>query len=63
MGLAMGKSGELASEGSYWWDGAAGTSFWIDPKENMFGIFLINILPPNNQAAQQFQRLAYQAIQ
>ena len=58
-----GKSGEPASEGSYWWGGAAGTSFWIDPKENMFGIFLINILPPNNQAAQQFQRLAYQAIQ
>jgi CubicO group peptidase (beta-lactamase class C family) len=58
-----GKSGEPASEGSYWWGGAAGTSFWIDPKENMFGIFLINILPPNNEAAQQFQRMAYQAIQ
>jgi CubicO group peptidase (beta-lactamase class C family) len=26
-----GKSGEPASEGSYWWGGAAGTSFWIDP--------------------------------
>jgi len=58
-----GKSGEPASEGSYWWGGAAGTSFWIDPKENMFGIFLINVLPPNREAAQQFQRLAYQAIQ
>jgi CubicO group peptidase (beta-lactamase class C family) len=58
-----GKSGEPASEGSYWWGGAAGTSFWIDPKENMFGIFLINILPPNTEAAQQFQRMAYQAIQ
>lgn len=58
-----GKSGEPASEGSYWWGGAAGTSFWIDPKENMFGIFFINILPPNNNAAQQFQRMAYQAIQ
>lgn len=58
-----GKSGEPASEGSYWWGGAAGTSFWIDPKENMFGIFLINVLPPNTQAAQQFQRMAYQAIQ
>ena len=58
-----GKSGEPASEGSYWWGGAAGTSFWIDPKENLFGIFLINILPPNTEAAQQFQRMAYQAIQ
>lgn len=58
-----GKSGEPASEGSYWWGGAAGTSFWIDPKENMFGIFLINVFPPNRNAAQQFQRLAYQGIQ
>ena len=57
-----GKSGEPASEGSYWWGGAAGTSFWIDPKEHMFGIFFINILPPNNNAAQQFQRMAYQAL-
>jgi CubicO group peptidase (beta-lactamase class C family) len=58
-----GKSGEPASEGSYWWGGAAGTSFWIDPKEHLFGIFFINILPPNNNAAQQFQRLTYQALE
>jgi CubicO group peptidase (beta-lactamase class C family) len=58
-----GKSGEPASEGSYWWGGAAGTSFWIDPKEHLFGIFFINILPPNNSAAQQFQRLTYLALE
>ena len=58
-----GKSAEPASAGAYWWGGAAGTSFWIDPAEKMFGIFLINILPPNNNAAQQFQRLAYQALE
>jgi CubicO group peptidase (beta-lactamase class C family) len=58
-----GKSGEPASAGSYWWGGAAGTSFWIDPAEHMFGVFLINILPPNNTAAAEFQRLAYQALE
>lgn len=58
-----GVSGEPASAGSYWWGGAAGTSFWIDPSEKMFGIFLINILPPNNTAAKEFQRLAYQALE
>jgi CubicO group peptidase (beta-lactamase class C family) len=58
-----GKSGEPASEGSYWWGGAAGTSFWIDPKENMFGIFLMNELPPDKVMQQQFQRLTYLAIQ
>jgi hypothetical protein len=29
----------------------------------MFGIFLINVLPPDSQAAGQFQRLAYQALE
>jgi len=58
-----GKSGVPASEGSYWWGGAAGTSFWIDPKEHMFGIFLINVLPPESTAATQFQQLAYLALE
>jgi CubicO group peptidase (beta-lactamase class C family) len=57
-----GRSPEVGSEGAYWWGGAAGTSFWIDPKERLFGIFLIQILPPNNSAARQFQRMAYEAL-
>lgn len=57
-----GRSPEVGSEGAYWWGGAAGTSFWIDPKERLFGIFLIQILPPNNNAAQQFQRMAYESL-
>ena len=57
-----GKSPDVGSAGSYRWGGAAGTSFWLDPKENMFGIFLIQILPPNVSAAGEFQRLAYMAL-
>jgi CubicO group peptidase (beta-lactamase class C family) len=57
-----GKSPEPGSAGSYRWAGAAGTTFWIDPKEHMFGLFFINILPPNVSASQQFQRMAYQAL-
>jgi len=57
-----GKSGEPASAGSYWWGGAAGTSFWIDPSEHMVGIFLINMMPPEHTAASQFQQLAYLAL-
>jgi CubicO group peptidase (beta-lactamase class C family) len=57
-----GKSPELSSQGAYWWGGAAGTSFWIDPKEHLFGMFLIQILPPNNSAAGEFQRMTYQAL-
>jgi len=57
-----GKMPSPGSAGTYWWGGAAGTSFWIDPKEHMIGVFLIQILPPNNNAAEQFKRLAYDAL-
>jgi CubicO group peptidase (beta-lactamase class C family) len=57
-----GKAPDVGSQGTYRWGGAAGTSFWIDPKEHMFGIFLIQILPPNVGAAGEFQRLAYEAL-
>jgi hypothetical protein len=32
--LGPGKSANVGSEGEYNWGGAAGTSFWIDPKEH-----------------------------
>ena len=37
----VGKSGVLGSLGSYGWGGAFGTYFFIDPKEEMFGILMI----------------------
>jgi CubicO group peptidase (beta-lactamase class C family) len=62
--LGPGKTGTVGSEGEYYWGGAAGTSFWIDPKEHMYGVFLINVLPPTNiPAADQFQRMAYLALE
>jgi CubicO group peptidase (beta-lactamase class C family) len=57
-----GKAPDVGSAGTYRWGGAAGTTFWIDPKEHMFGIFLIQILPPNVTASGEFQRLAYDAL-
>jgi CubicO group peptidase (beta-lactamase class C family) len=62
--LGPGKVGSVGSEGEYNWAGAAGTSFWIDPKEHMFGVFLINVLPPRDiPAADQFKRMAYLALE
>jgi len=58
-----GKTGVIGSEGEYFWGGAAGTRFWIDPKEQMIGIFMIQILPHTNLTyGTQFRQLAYQAI-
>ena len=58
-----GKTGVIGSEGEYFWGGAAGTRIWIDPKEQMIGIFMIQILPHTNLTyGSQFRQLAYQAI-
>ena len=61
--LGPGKSATVGSEGEYNWGCAAGTGFWIDPKEHMIGVFLVNILPSNEVVANgQFKRMAYEAL-
>ncbi|MEO8662614.1 MAG: serine hydrolase domain-containing protein [Bryobacteraceae bacterium] len=61
--LGPGKSATVGSAGEYFWGGAAGTSFWIDPKEHMMGVFLVNVLPSSEVVAGgQFKRLAYNAL-
>ena len=58
-----GKSGMIGSRGEYRWGGAAGTRFWIDPKEEMVSIFMVQILPYRGLSyGREFKRLAYQAI-
>ena len=43
-----GLSGALGSSGEYSWGGAAGTRFWIDPEEELIGLYMIQILPHTN---------------
>ena len=45
IGLDRGISGRMYSEGTYGWGGLAHTGFWVDPQEELIGIFLIQILP------------------
>lgn len=58
-----GINGALGSPGEYSWGGAAGTRFWIDPDEEMVGVFMIQILPHGGLTyGTEFHNLAYQAI-
>ena len=58
-----GQTGIIGSKGEYRWGGAAGTRFWIDPKEEMVTIFMVQILPYRGLSyGREFKRLAYQAI-
>jgi len=59
----VGHTGGIGSEGEYYWGGAAGTRFWLDPKEQMFGVFMIQILPNGSLPyAERFRQMAYQSL-
>lgn len=51
------------SVGNYAWGGAASTQFWIDPVENLFGIFMTQFMPAGHYPiAREFRVAAYQAL-
>ena len=56
----------IRSVDSYGWDGAAGTTYWADPSEDLLGVCLTQVMMagmmPNNDYQETFQRLAYQAL-
>jgi CubicO group peptidase (beta-lactamase class C family) len=35
------RAGSFRSRGSFGWDGAFGTHFWVDPEEELVGVFLV----------------------
>ena len=57
-----GKVGEIGSDGEYNWGGAAGTRFWIDPAENLVGLFMVQSIPHQTTLGADFHTLTYQAI-
>ncbi len=68
-GLGFGVSGvkapleELGSPGQYGWGGFYYTTFFIDPKEQMIGIFMAQLHPTGDlNLDRTFVTLAYQAI-
>jgi hypothetical protein len=38
---AVGEASQPGSVGEYGWSGAAGTTFWVDPKEQLYAIYMI----------------------
>ena len=50
------------SAGTFSWGGAASTIFWIDPGQDMIGIFMIQISPAKFDVPYRFKRLVYEAI-
>jgi CubicO group peptidase (beta-lactamase class C family) len=55
-------AGIPVSTGSYGWDGAFGTHFWNDPKEQIVGLLMIQTANSNRQADRDFEMAIMQAI-
>ena len=41
----QGQAATSQSVGSYHWGGAYGTIFWVDPKESLIGVLMVQIYP------------------
>ena len=52
----------MASVGSFFWGGAYGSTYWVDPKERLVGVFMIQQLPNSSDVAGKFPTLVYQAL-
>jgi len=53
----------LGSAGDYSWGGAASTIFWVDPTEEIVGMFLTQLLPSSTYPIrEEFKSLVHQAL-
>ena len=51
------------NDGDFWWDGSAGTRFWIDPTENMVTIVMAQVSPAGGRGfREEFKTGVYEAI-
>jgi CubicO group peptidase (beta-lactamase class C family) len=60
--LDPGEVGEVSSAGEYNWGGAAGTAFWVDPQDQLIGLFMVQSLPHRTRLRAEFKVLTYQAL-
>jgi CubicO group peptidase (beta-lactamase class C family) len=66
LGFAVRKSMGAADEGSvgeYNWNGVGGTNFWVDPKEDMFVVFMIQSPRQRPHYMSVIRNMVYAAIE
>jgi CubicO group peptidase (beta-lactamase class C family) len=57
------KAGNLTSAGTFGWSGAAGTHFFVDRKQELIAVFMVQRQGPGGFGmSDQFETLVYQAI-
>ena len=64
-GLKQRSSRRLSASGSrglYFWGGMAGTTFWVDPQEEMYAVFMAQAPGQRDEVRNLFRNLVYAAI-
>jgi CubicO group peptidase (beta-lactamase class C family) len=59
----LGQAGEIGSLGAYAWGGAFGTSYWIDPEEDLAAAFMTQVRPMTSDIRDRFRTMVYQALE
>jgi CubicO group peptidase (beta-lactamase class C family) len=60
---AAGRNPLPGSVGTFYWTGARGTTFWIDPREKLVGIMMVQVPPGSGAPYRRAMRnLTYQAL-
>jgi CubicO group peptidase (beta-lactamase class C family) len=63
VGLGAAETGVAGSTGEYMWGGAASTTFWIDPREDLVVVFMTQFLPSGTfNFRSQLKSIIYGAI-
>jgi CubicO group peptidase (beta-lactamase class C family) len=60
---AAGESGYPSSVGEYYWGGAGGTYFWVDPKQDMFVVFMMQSAKNRLPYRSILRNMVYAAIE
>lgn len=58
-------TGSMSSEGTFFWEGAANTQFWVDPKEDMVVVAMVQDMggaPGADVLRSQLRTLVYSAL-
>ena len=61
--MDVAQSGAPGSVGEFGWSGAAKTHFWVDPKEELVGLFMTQSMMSFDLPEFDLRALAYQAIE
>lgn len=63
VGLGPARTGGVGPAGDFMWGGAASTAFWIDPTEDLFAVFMTQLIPSGTfDFRGQLRALTYAAI-